>query len=49
MSIKENIKSILECYFAGFKEEIIDNACNRILEQVEIDYKEEESETNRIK
>lgn len=25
--------AILECYFAGFKEEIIDRACNRILEQ----------------
>lgn len=33
MTDKENIKAILECYFTGFKEEIIDSACNRILEQ----------------
>lgn len=33
MTYKENITAILECYFAGFKKEIIDNACNRILEQ----------------
>ena len=33
MTYKQNITAILECYFAGFKEEIIDSACNRILEQ----------------
>lgn len=33
MTDKENIRAILECYFTGFKEEIIDSACNRILEQ----------------
>ena len=33
MTHKENITAILECYFTGFKEEIIDSACNRILEQ----------------
>lgn len=33
MTYKENIRAILECYFTGFKEEIIDSACNRILEQ----------------
>ena len=33
ITYKENIKAILECYFTGFKEEIIDSACNRILEQ----------------
>jgi len=33
MTYKENIKAILECCFTGFKEEIIDSACNRILEQ----------------
>ena len=33
MTHKENIKAILECYFTGFKEEIIDSACNRLLEQ----------------
>lgn len=31
MTYKENITAILECCFAGFKEEIIDSACNRIL------------------
>ena len=31
---KDNIKAILECYFTGFKEEIIDSACNRILDEV---------------
>ena len=30
MTLKENIKAILECYFAGYKEEIIDSCCNRI-------------------
>ena len=33
MTYKENITAILECYFSGFKKEIIDSACNRILEQ----------------
>ena len=33
MTYKDNIMAILECYFAGFKKEIIDSACNRILEQ----------------
>lgn len=33
MTYKENIRAILECYFTGFKDEIIDSACNRILEQ----------------
>jgi len=32
MTDKENITAILECYFTGFKKEIIDSACNRILE-----------------
>jgi len=31
MTYKENITAILECCFAGFKEEIIEAACNRIL------------------
>lgn len=31
MKYKENITAILECCFAGFKEEIIEAACNRIL------------------
>ena len=33
MTYKENIRAILESHFTGFKEEIIDGACNRILEQ----------------
>lgn len=33
MIYKENITAILECYFTGFKKEIIDSACDRILEQ----------------
>ena len=33
MTYKENITAILECYFPGFKKEIIDSACSRILEQ----------------
>ena len=33
MTHKENITAILECYFTGFKKEIIDSACNRILDQ----------------
>lgn len=33
MTYKENIRAILECYFTGFKEEIINSACDRILEQ----------------
>lgn len=31
MTYKDNITAILECNFPGFKQEIIDNACNRIL------------------
>ena len=31
MTYKENITAILECCFAGFKQEIIEAACNRIL------------------
>lgn len=30
MTDEQKIKAILECYFAGFKEEIIDNCCKRI-------------------
>ena len=33
MTYKENITAILECYFTGFKKEIIDSACDRILKQ----------------
>lgn len=33
MTHRENITAVLECYFSGFMEEIIDSACNRILEQ----------------
>lgn len=33
MTYKENITAILECYFTGFKNELIESACNRILEQ----------------
>lgn len=33
MTYKENIRAILECNFNGFKDEIIDAACDRILEQ----------------
>ena len=32
MTHKENIKAVLECYFTGYKEEIINSACSRILE-----------------
>lgn len=33
MTYKENITAILECYFTGFKKEIIDSACDRIVGQ----------------
>ena len=33
MTYKEIITAILECYFSGFKKEIIDSACDRILDQ----------------
>jgi len=32
MTYKESLTAILECHFTGFKKEIIDSACNRILE-----------------
>lgn len=32
MTREENIKAILECYFTGFKDVIIDSACKRICE-----------------
>ena len=34
MTDKENITAILECYFPGFKKEIIDSACNRIIQEL---------------
>lgn len=37
MTTKENIRAILECYFAGFKEEIIDDCCNRICYQLKLE------------
>ena len=40
MTYKENITAILECYFSGFKKEIIDSACNRILEQNDDRYRD---------
>ena len=36
MTLKENIRAILECYFAGYKEEIIDSCCNRIYYEVKL-------------
>lgn len=35
MTLKQNITSILECYFTGFKDEIIEACANRIMEQIE--------------
>ena len=32
MTREQNVRSIIETHFAGFKEEIIDSAVNRILE-----------------
>ena len=32
MTRKENIRAILECYFTGFKDVMIDSACERICE-----------------
>lgn len=37
MTHKENITAILECFFSGYKEELIEEACNRILEQESMD------------
>lgn len=39
MTHRDNIMAILECHFTGFKEEIIESACNRILGQEERDTK----------
>ena len=30
LTYKQNVKAILECIFAGYKDELIENACNRI-------------------
>ena len=38
MTYKENITAILECHFSGFKQEIIDSACNCILELEPCEY-----------
>lgn len=35
MTLKQNITSILEYYFTGFKDEIIEACANRIMEQIE--------------
>ena len=40
MTYKENIRAILECYFTGSKEEIINSACNHICNQEMIDLNE---------
>lgn len=56
LSYIDNVKAILECNFAGFKEEIIDNACKRIGELSQgqrhgnwIVYKDREGKTRRCK
>lgn len=43
---KKNIKAILECYFSGFKEELIDSAVERI---VDLDQKSDTKETKEGK
>ena len=35
MTLKQNITSILECYFSGFKDELIESCVQRIMEQIE--------------
>lgn len=35
MTRSENIKAILECNFPGFKDELIENACKRIVAEDE--------------
>ena len=34
MTKEQNIKSILECFFTGFEDEIIERATKRIMEQI---------------
>ena len=35
MTLKQNITTILECYFSGFKDELIEACVQRIMEQIE--------------
>lgn len=35
MTLKQNITSILECHFSGFKDELIEACAQRIMEQIE--------------
>lgn len=35
MTLKQNITSILECHFSGFKDELIEACAKRIMEQIE--------------
>lgn len=35
MTLKQNIASILECHFSGFKDELIEACVQRIMEQIE--------------
>lgn len=35
MTLKQNITSILECHFSGFKDELIEACVQRIMEQIE--------------
>lgn len=35
-TMRNNIMAILECYFAGYKDEVIESAADRILYQIEI-------------
>lgn len=43
MTFKENIRAILECYFAGFKDEIIDRCCDRIYYECKLNGYESEN------
>ena len=46
MTYEENIKAILQCWFTGFKEEIIEGATNRILEVTEQNQRRESEGIN---
>ena len=35
-TMRNNIMAILECYFVGYKDEVMESAADRILYQIEI-------------
>ena len=49
MTYRQNVKAILECIFAGFKDELIEVACERICEIKQASQESEENSNDKRK